>query len=102
MTTVDKIRYILLKTSWNKSKLARTLGVNKSTITLWLKGGEPKDKYKREIERYYTIVRYHEWKCKQNTLRAKPRFEPKVLSKRGKIRIMFPYYQHQRRVMERK
>ncbi len=26
--------------------------------------------------------------------------EPKVLSKRGKIRIMFPYYPHQRRAME--
>lgn len=90
MTTADKIRYILLKTSWNKSKLARTIGVKNSTINLWLRGGEPKDKYRREIERYYTIVRYHEWKRDQNSIRAKPRFEPKVLSPRGKIRIMFP------------
>lgn len=74
MTTADKIKYILQKTGWTRDQFASEMGVTIPSVYKWL-------------DELYE--------------QAKP-YEPRALAPRGKIRLVYPYYSHQRQPWERR
>ncbi|MFM0779810.1 hypothetical protein [Streptococcus suis] len=87
MTTADKIKYILQKTGWTRDQFATEMGVTNLSVYKWLDGRPPRQRMSDKIDELY-----------EQTKDTKP----KVLAQRGKIRILYPYYSHQRQPWERR
>ncbi|HFU3939918.1 TPA: helix-turn-helix domain-containing protein, partial [Streptococcus suis] len=86
MTTADKIKYILQKTGWTRDQFATEMGVTTPSVYKWLDGRPPRQRMLDKIDELYEQV--------------KP-YEPRVLAPRGKIRLVYPYYSHQRQPWEK-
>ncbi|HEL2529273.1 TPA: helix-turn-helix transcriptional regulator [Streptococcus suis] len=86
MTTADKIKYILQKTGWTRDQFATEMGVTALSVYKWLDGRPPRQRMLDKIDELYEQV--------------KP-YEPRVLAPRGKIRLGYPYYSHQRQPWEK-
>ncbi|HEL2164403.1 TPA: helix-turn-helix transcriptional regulator [Streptococcus suis] len=87
MTTADKIKHILQKTGWTKNQFATEMGVMALSVYKWLDGRPPRQRMLDKIDELY-----------EQTKDTKP----KVLAQRGKVRILYPYYSHQRMPWERR
>ncbi|HEM5190342.1 TPA: helix-turn-helix transcriptional regulator [Streptococcus suis] len=87
MTTADKIKYILQKTGWTRDQFAAEMGATTLSVYKWLDGRPPRQRMLDKIDELY-----------EQTKDTKP----KVLAQRGKIRILYPYYSHQRMPWERR
>ncbi|HEL1995825.1 TPA: helix-turn-helix transcriptional regulator [Streptococcus suis] len=87
MTTADKIKYILQKTGWTRDQFASEMGVTTPSVYKWLDGRPPRQRMLDKIDELYEQV--------------KP-YEPRALAPRGKIRLVYPYYSHQRQPWERR
>ena len=90
MTVSDKILYILQDTNWTQQELADKLNISQATISCWLKGKVIKEKYIEDIDNLYN--QFCKTERKQNHTNETVSYAPKVLSKRGKIILKFPYY----------
>ncbi|HFI0587221.1 TPA: helix-turn-helix domain-containing protein [Streptococcus suis] len=86
MTTADKIKYILQKTGWTRDQFATEMGVTALSVYKWLDGRPPRQCMLDKIDELY-----------EQTKDVKP----KVLAQRSKIRILYPYYSHQRQLWEK-
>lgn len=95
MTTADKIKYILQKTGWTRDQFATEMGVSKVSVYAWLDGAIPRESRSAAIDELYEY-------CKRVPAPAAKPSIPRVLSKRGKIKLKFPWYSHQRRDWERR
>ncbi|HEL2310506.1 TPA: helix-turn-helix transcriptional regulator [Streptococcus suis 11538] len=100
MTVADKIMYILQVMDWSQQVLADELNVTQATISAWLRGRAVREKYIDSINRIYNQARRIDWERKRAN-EAVPD-GPKVLSKRGKLVLQYPYYPHQRQPWERR
>ncbi|HFU4369514.1 TPA: helix-turn-helix domain-containing protein [Streptococcus suis] len=87
MKVADKIKYILQKTGWTRKQFATEMGVTILSVYRWLDGRPPRQCMLDKIDELYEQV--------------KP-YEPRVLAQRGKIRLVYPYYSHQRMPWERR
>ncbi|HFR3628132.1 TPA: helix-turn-helix domain-containing protein [Streptococcus suis] len=95
MTTADKIKYILQKTGWTRDQFASEMGVTTPSVYNWLGGRPPRQRMLDKIDELYELY-------EQDELyeQVKP-YEPRVLAPRGKIRLVYPYYSHQRQPWEK-
>ncbi|MGT2951602.1 hypothetical protein BU202_08170 [Streptococcus cuniculi] len=99
MTIAEKIEYILQVTYWTQQQLADKIGVKQTTISKWKRGRVVRDKYIDKIEQLYNQARRLQWDREQ--LKPKPIPKQKVvgevLSERGKIVLIFPWYSYQKK-----
>ena len=95
MTVAEKILYILQVTGWTQQNLADELNVTQSSISAWLKGRAIIEKYMDRINKLYNQF------CRMDREQTAPDI-PRVLSKRGKLILKFPYYSYQRQPLERR
>ncbi|BDD37924.1 helix-turn-helix domain-containing protein [Streptococcus ruminantium] len=89
MTTADKIKYILQKTGWTRDQFATEMDVSKVSVYAWLNGVAPRESRSAAIDELYEY-------CKRVPASAAKPSIPRVLSERGKIKLKFPWYSHQK------
>lgn len=105
MSTTEKIEYILKVTLWTQNQLADKIGVKQTTISAWKRGRVVSERYIDRIEQCYNHARRLAWNREQlkrlkqqsKTTRLPKKSESKILSRRGKIVLKFPWYSYQRK-----
>lgn len=103
MSTTEKIEYILKVTLWTQNQLADKIGVKQTTISAWKRGRVVRECYIHQIEQCYNHARRLAWNREQlkrlqsKTTRLPQKSESKILSRRGKIVLKFPWYSYQRK-----
>ncbi len=89
MTIASKIRYILWYTKWTVEDFAKEMDVSKVSVYAWLDGAIPRESRSAAIDELYEY-------CKRVPAPAAKPSIPRVLSERGKIKLKFPWYSHQK------
>ncbi len=89
MNVASKIRYILWYTKWTVEDFAIEMDVSKVSVYAWLDGAIPRESRVHAIDELYEY-------CKRVPAPAAKPSIPRVLSKRGKIKLKFPWYSHQK------
>lgn len=89
---IDRINYILDKRGWTPAELAERVGVQPLAVCRWLRGSNPSEHFYEELTILYLQVKEAE---KRQNLSSHTK--GRVLSQRGKIRFLFPWYSHQKK-----
>lgn len=100
MTAADKINYILEVTGWSQQAVADELGASQHAVSAWKRGRAPQEKFLDKINWLHDQTRKMEWERKRANETVPD--GPKVLSKRGKLILKYPYCSHQRMPWERR